>query len=63
MIGMLPVRGRRAAVGLDHGRLDIVAGLRGWQWAAEFQAIPSVLLGILALWVLPRTATLMATWS
>ena len=43
------------------GAFDTVAGLRGWQWLFVLEAIPSVLLGILALWVLPDSHHT-ATW-
>ncbi|KFE52765.1 MFS transporter [Pseudomonas syringae] len=33
---------------------DQSAGLRGWQWLFLLEAVPSVLLGILAFWALPN---------
>ena len=33
---------------------DHSAGLRGWQWLFLLEALPSVLLGILAFWALPN---------
>jgi sugar phosphate permease len=33
---------------------DQAAGLRGWQWLFLIEAVPSVLLGILAFWALPN---------
>jgi MFS transporter, ACS family, tartrate transporter len=36
---------------LDH--LNGVAGLKGWQWLFILEAIPSILLGIAAFWMLP----------
>ncbi|MDR5756318.1 MFS transporter [Caballeronia sp. LZ035] len=32
-----------------------VAGLRGWQWLFLIEGAPTVLLGVLALWLLPDT--------
>lgn len=34
---------------------DQLAGLRGWQWLFLLEALPSVLLGVLAFWALPNT--------
>lgn len=33
---------------------DHAAGLRGWQWLFLIEAVPSVLLGVLTLWMLPN---------
>ncbi len=33
---------------------DGMMGLRGWQWLFILEAVPAVLLGILALWLLPN---------
>lgn len=33
--------------------LDGTGGLRGWQWLLILEAIPAVMLGVAALWVLP----------
>jgi MFS family permease len=33
---------------------DGIMGLRGWQWLFVLEAVPAVLLGILALWLLPN---------
>jgi ACS family tartrate transporter-like MFS transporter len=41
--------------------LDGVAGLRGWQWLFLAQGLPSVLVGLVVLWMLPdKPATV--TW-
>ena len=37
------------------GHFDQIGGLRGWQWLFLLEALPSVLLGVLAFWVLPNT--------
>ena len=34
---------------------DQMGGLRGWQWLFLLEALPSVLLGVLAFWALPNT--------
>ncbi|NMX94687.1 MULTISPECIES: MFS transporter [unclassified Pseudomonas] len=34
---------------------DQLGGLRGWQWLFLLEALPSVLLGVLAFWALPNT--------
>ena len=37
------------------GHFDQIGGLRGWQWLFLLEALPSVLLGVLAFWALPNT--------
>ena len=37
------------------GHFDQVGGLRGWQWLFLLEALPSVLLGVLAFWALPNS--------
>jgi MFS transporter, ACS family, tartrate transporter len=37
--------------------LDGMGGLRGWQWLLILEAVPAVLLGLAALWLLPSKPT------
>lgn len=41
--------------------LDDRGGLQGWQWLFLVQGLPAVLLGLILLWILPRTP-LAAHW-
>lgn len=37
------------------GAFDNTGGLRGWQWLFLLEAIPTIVLGVMTLWVLPNS--------
>ena len=47
-------RGRRSAVGLDHAGVQRRARLSNWQWLFLLEAVPSLVLGVLTLFMLPN---------